>query len=109
MSPTVRFALILTPIVTLPLALAACGGSAKKEKDQRTAAGEVLPGSISDSMLPFDTARSQPPLAPKEAGKASPKSGTAAEPDAAADTAAEPAEDAPAASPDAPAPAPPAE
>jgi hypothetical protein len=41
--------------------LAACGGDA--ENDQRTASGEVLEGSISDSMLALETVRSQPPLA----------------------------------------------
>lgn len=100
MLPTLR------PAVTLALilALAACGGTEKKEKDQRTAAGEILPGSVSDSMLPYDTVRSQPPLAPPSAaGKGSPKSDTAAEPDAAASTAADPAADAPAAPADAPA------
>ena len=33
-----------------------------------TAAGEVLPGSVSDAMIPVDTLRSQPPLAPKSEG-----------------------------------------
>jgi hypothetical protein len=66
MRPAFRLALILA----LPLAAAGCNKAAeKKEKDQRTAAGEILPGSISDSMLPYDTVRSQPPLAPKETGK----------------------------------------
>ncbi|MFT4025991.1 MAG: hypothetical protein QM676_04220 [Novosphingobium sp.] len=66
MRPAFRLALILA----LPLAAAACNKAAeKKQKDQRTAAGEILPGSISDSMLPYDTVKSQPPLAPKETGK----------------------------------------
>lgn len=46
------------------LALAACGND-KKEADQRTAVGKILPGSASDAMLPYDTVRSQSPLAPK--------------------------------------------
>lgn len=45
------------------LAVAGCGG-AKTDADNRNAAGEVLPGSVSDAMLPVDTLRSHPPLAP---------------------------------------------
>ncbi len=36
-----------------------------KGEDQRTAEGKVLPGSISDAMLPYDSVRSQPPLLPR--------------------------------------------
>lgn len=43
------------------LLLAACGGS-EKDKDERTASGQVLQGSISDSMLPLDTVTSKAPL-----------------------------------------------
>ena len=43
--------------------LTACGE--KKPAVQAQAGGEILPGSISDEMLPLDTATSQPPLAPK--------------------------------------------
>lgn len=65
-----RSAFRLALILALPLAAAACNkGAEKKQKDQRQAAGEILPGSISDAMLPYDTVRSQPPLAPKESGK----------------------------------------
>ena len=44
--------------------LAACGGNAgDAEGERRTAAGEVLGGSISDDMLPLDTVTSEsPPL-----------------------------------------------
>lgn len=90
MTPILR----LTALVALPLALAACGSNEKKAKDQRTATGEILPGSISDSMLPYDTVRSQPPLAPKETGK--PGAKASAGPAAAASDAAAPAADAPA-------------
>ena len=45
----------------LPVALAACQG---EPVQQGTAEGQILPGSASDAMLPYDTARSQPPLAP---------------------------------------------
>lgn len=94
--PALRLALILAT----PLILAGCGsGSDKAGKDHRTAAGEILPGSISDAMLPYDTVRSQPPLAPKETGKPgakgdSPKNADAdaAATDAPADSAEAPAE-----------------
>ena len=43
--------------------LAGCNGSGEKGPERKTAAGEVLGGSISDSMLPLDTVQSQsPPL-----------------------------------------------
>jgi hypothetical protein len=44
------------------LCLAACG-SASDEADQRTAVGEILPGSATDAMIKYDQLRSQPPLA----------------------------------------------
>jgi hypothetical protein len=53
----------LACLTALPLALAACGE--KEPDDKASAAGEILPGSIDDSMLPLDTVRSQPPLAPR--------------------------------------------
>lgn len=93
MTPILR----LTALVALPLALAACGSNEKKAKDQRTAAGEILPGSISDSMLPYDTVRSQPPLAPRETGKPGAKATGGPAAAAAASNAAAPAADAPAA------------
>ena len=46
------------------LALASCQKK-KQAQVQATAGGEVLPGSASDAMLPIDTVRSQPPLAPR--------------------------------------------
>jgi hypothetical protein len=54
-----------------PLALAACHGG-KKPDEARTAQGEILPGSASDAMLPLDTVRSQPPLAPREEASGKP-------------------------------------
>lgn len=51
-------------IIGLVLTLAACKGEEKPAQDAR-AAGEILPGSASDAMIPYDTLRSQPPLAPK--------------------------------------------
>lgn len=57
-------------LFALVLALSACGGDKDKaEGERKTAAGEVLGGSISDNMLPLDTIQSQsPPL--RESGTA---------------------------------------
>ena len=49
---------------SLALALAACKGDEKKAVGGN-ASGEILPGSVSDAMLPLDTVTSQAPLAPK--------------------------------------------
>ena len=84
MKPELRRVAIM---LALPLALAGCGGS--DDSGGATAAGEVLPGSVSDAMLPLDTVKSQPPPAPmpeasgavRERKEASPG---AAEPSAAA-------------------------
>ncbi|WP_296677847.1 hypothetical protein [Novosphingobium sp.] len=60
----------LTPLLPtlaaacLAATLCGCGGDAKKAAGGK-AEGEVLPGSASDAMLPYDTVRSQAPLAPK--------------------------------------------
>lgn len=49
--------LALLPLI---VALAACGGSEERaEGERKTAAGEVLGGSISDDMLPLDTVTSE--------------------------------------------------
>jgi hypothetical protein len=82
------------------LALAACSGETRKETGGK-AGGEILPASVGDAMLPYDTVRSQAPLAPKagssEAGTDKPDARPAAK--AAAEAASEPeqAESAPAA------------
>ena len=47
----------------LGLGVGACQG--EKAPEQNGAAGEILPASVSDAMLPLDTVRSQPPLAPQ--------------------------------------------
>ena len=53
----------------LVLLLSACGwGEAKKTEGAGTAQGEVLPGSVSDAMIPLDSVKSQAPLAPKVEG-----------------------------------------
>jgi len=54
----------LAALCTLPLALAGCKDH-KKPPETSTAQGEILPGSASDAMLPLDTVRSHPPLAPQ--------------------------------------------
>jgi hypothetical protein len=65
--------------VAVCAALAGCGSEQKPKAGSATAYGEVLPGSASDAMIPFDSVRSQPPLAahasepdsePAEAGPA---------------------------------------
>lgn len=57
--------------------LAACQG--EKTPEQKRAAGEILPGSASDAMLPIDTVRSQPPLAPQSEAARSGGKGAASE------------------------------
>ena len=51
------------PALILLAALTACGGKKDEGPERKTAAGEVLGGSISDAMLPLATVTSQsPPL-----------------------------------------------
>lgn len=83
------------PILILALALAACG-SGKKDEGAGKAAGEILPASASDAMIPLDTVRSQAPLAPKVEGDGKAK---AADPTA-TEAAEAPAAEAPAAAPE---------
>jgi hypothetical protein len=82
MNSAVRALCICACLSALPLALAACQGETAQ---QSTAEGEVLPGSASDAMLPYDTVRSQPPLAPvaQASGKARTKAGDDGESEAA--------------------------
>lgn len=102
----------LARLIALPLlaALAACGGADKgAEGERRSAAGEVLGGTISDDMLPLDTVTSQsPPL--REKGDGRPKAdgnegsgsadaaepATAVAPEPASEPSAEPAAEPPA-------------
>jgi hypothetical protein len=51
-------------LTMLSLCLFACQAE-QKPAEKGTVAGEILPGSVSDAMLPYDTVRSQPPLAPQ--------------------------------------------
>jgi hypothetical protein len=80
----VRFRLVAPALVLL---LSACGGDAASDAEQGgSASGEVLPGSISDDMIPIDSLRSQGPQIverPASAASGSPDS-TASEGDAAA-------------------------
>jgi len=81
------------------LALGACSGETRKEAGAGNVEGEILPGSTSDAMLPFDQVKSQAPLAPKTEGGTK---GDAKGADAAADSAGDGAaatEPAPSASP----------
>jgi hypothetical protein len=57
-----RTALYLACAATLAL-----GGCQDKAPDEKAAGGEVLPRSTTDDMLPYDTVRSEPPLAEPEA------------------------------------------
>jgi len=54
----------IASIAALLFALAACSED-PTQKDAPAAGGEVLEASVSDAMIPLDTLRSQPPLAPK--------------------------------------------
>jgi hypothetical protein len=49
---------------TMTGALAGCQEKKQTPSSNATAMGEVLGGSASDAMLPVDTVRSKPPLAP---------------------------------------------
>ena len=59
-----RLAFVL--IVPLGLMVSACGSDGKVD-ERDGAAGEILPGSASDAMIPLETLRSQAPLAPRAA------------------------------------------
>lgn len=75
---------ICLPLIGLVLALGACKGEQTPAQDAR-AAGEILPGSASDAMIPYDTVRSQPPLAPKPVASGKPGAGKDEADDEAAD------------------------
>lgn len=87
-------------IMILALGLAACGTD-KKDEGAGRAAGEILPASVSDTMIPLDTVRSQPPLAPQvqSAGKAAATDAATEAPEGEAAVEAPAAEPAPAATP----------
>lgn len=87
-----RIALIALALTSA--ALGGCNRAAEKQEGGK-AGGEVLDGSISDAMLPFDTVKSQPPLAPHAEAPGKPKG-------EADDTASAATSDTPAAADDAP-------
>lgn len=55
-------------LLALPFALAACEQQAADAPAEQggAASGEVLPGSISDAMIPLEQLDSQAPLAPRQ-------------------------------------------
>jgi hypothetical protein len=61
-------------VLAASLALAGCGWFKKTPKadDQRTASGQILPGSISDAMIAYDALTSQPPVAPRSSARKAP-------------------------------------
>lgn len=75
-----RKALLLALPPMIVLSLVACKDSDKPAQDAR-AMGEVLPGSASDAMIPLDTVRSQPPLAPPPTASAKHGAGKARDSD----------------------------
>lgn len=65
---------VLPALALAALALSGCQQDAKQAKATGgNAAGEILPGSTSDAMIPVDTLRSQPPAAPRTEGSGKPK------------------------------------
>ena len=79
-------------ILGLALAVAGCGGKkAPKAEDQRTASGQILPGTISDAMIAYDALSSTPPMAPRAAAAAVVAQSGEGEPEAAAPEAEAPA------------------
>ena len=88
-------------VLALLLGLSACGGGGEEAANERkTAAGEVLGGSISDAMLPLDTVQSQsPPLRDTPRGEAGAGDEGEAEGDAPSDAPTRETPPAPAASP----------
>lgn len=56
--------------------LAGCHRETRSD-DQRTATGQVLAGSISDSMIPYEQLQSRPPAAPRVVAQASGKAAVA--------------------------------
>ncbi len=75
-------------ILALTLALGGCWSKkASKADDQRTASGQILPGSTSDAMIAYDALTSRAPVAPRAVaaaptGSSEPETPAAAAPEA---------------------------
>jgi hypothetical protein len=69
-------ALFILPVLAV---LTGCG-SQETQAPAKPSFGEVLPGSASDAMLPYDTATSAPPLAPYQGSESSESEDTAPAP-----------------------------
>lgn len=81
----------LTPTIAA-LLLAGCGGAEKgTEGERKSAAGDVLGGSISDAMLPLDSVTSQSPPLRETPASDSPAAAPGKPPKAAPAAEAEPA------------------
>lgn len=63
---------IRAAVVAMALITAGCGQEEPAATKDGSAQGEVLPGSVSDAMLPLDSVRSQAPLA-QSSGSAAPE------------------------------------
>ncbi|HKT85175.1 MAG TPA: hypothetical protein VJQ77_03695 [Novosphingobium sp.] len=66
-----RHAKILAALYLAGAAALALGGCKEKPAQKQAAGGELLPRSVTDDMPPYDTVRSQPPLASPEAAATS--------------------------------------
>lgn len=90
---------VVAPLAAIALlSVIALGGCKKDAPTQAAASGQILPGSISDAMVPEDQLTSQPPLAP-QTGRPGKAAASADATDAAAADEAAPADAAPAAEP----------
>lgn len=66
-----RHTKILAALSLAGAAALALGGCKEKPEQKQAAGGELLPRSVTDDMPPYDTVRSQPPLADPEAAATS--------------------------------------
>jgi len=71
--------MIRLPAALLLAAALALGACQKEEPGVSNASGEILPGSISDAMLPEDRVTSKPPLAPPTGARGQPAAPAATE------------------------------